>query len=137
MEANLACAAPCRARLLRDTLAARFETAAERLLFDPWAARNDYIHVVLDRSPESVNAFLAEHATRELNAEERIEALHLLEIQRQAMLMYTSCGWFFAELSGIETVQVLHYAARNSACTCARRRRSGTRVPAAACGSAQ
>lgn len=106
--------APLRAALdwLRDTLAARFEAAAERLLFDPWAARDDYIHVVLDRSPESVNAFLAEHATRELNAEERIEALHLLEIQRQAMLMYTSCGWFFAELSGIETVQVLHYAAR-------------------------
>jgi alpha-amylase/alpha-mannosidase (GH57 family) len=106
--------APLRAALdwLRDTLAARFETAAERLLLDPWAARDDYIHVVLDRSPESINTFLAEHATRELSAEEQVDVLHLLEIQRQAMLMYTSCGWFFAEISGLETVQVLQYAAR-------------------------
>ncbi len=106
--------APLRAALdwLRDQLAVRFEAAAERLLLDPWAARDDYIHVVLDRSPESINTFLAEHATRELNAEEQVEVLHLLEIQRQAMLMYTSCGWFFAEISGLETVQVLQYAAR-------------------------
>ncbi|MFQ3631669.1 DUF3536 domain-containing protein [Roseiflexus sp.] len=106
--------APLRAALdwLRDNLATRFEVAAERLLLDPWAARDDYIHVVLDRSPESINTFLAEHATRELNAEEQVEVLHLLEIQRQAMLMYTSCGWFFAEISGLETVQVLQYAAR-------------------------
>lgn len=106
--------APLRAALdwLRDNLATRFEAAAERLLLDPWAARDDYIHVVLDRSPESINTFLAEHATRELNAEEQVEVLHLLEIQRQAMLMYTSCGWFFAEISGLETVQVLQYAAR-------------------------
>ncbi len=106
--------APLRAALdwLRDNLAMRFEAAAERLLLDPWAARDDYIHVVLDRSPESINTFLAEHATRELNAEEQVEVLHLLEIQRQAMLMYTSCGWFFAEISGLETVQVLQYAAR-------------------------
>lgn len=106
--------APLRAALdwLRDTLAARFEAAAERLLLDPWAARDDYIRVVLDRSPESINMFLAEHETRELRAEEQVEALHLLEIQRQAMLMYTSCGWFFADISGIETVQVLQYAAR-------------------------
>ncbi len=106
--------APLRAALdwLRDELAVRFETAAERLLLDPWAARDDYIRVVLDRSPESINTFLAEHATRELSAEEQVEALHLLEIQRHAMLMYTSCGWFFAEISGLETVQVLQYAAR-------------------------
>jgi hypothetical protein len=36
----------------------------------------------------------------------------MLEMQRHAMLMYTSCGWFFDELSGLETVQVLHYAGR-------------------------
>ena len=35
-----------------------------------------------------------------------------MELQRHAMLMYTSCGWFFDELSGIETVQVLQYAGR-------------------------
>ncbi len=36
----------------------------------------------------------------------------MLELQRHAMLMYTSCGWFFDELSGLETVQVIQYAAR-------------------------
>src|SRR5207244_5834279 len=35
-----------------------------------------------------------------------------MEMQRHAMLMYTSCGWFFDDLSGIETTQVIQYAAR-------------------------
>jgi hypothetical protein len=56
--------------------------------------------------------FLKKHATHDLDAAERVRALKLLELQRHAMLMYTSCGWFFDELSGLETVQVLHYAGR-------------------------
>jgi hypothetical protein len=35
-----------------------------------------------------------------------------MEMQRHAMLMFTSCGWFFSELSGIETIQIMKYAAR-------------------------
>ncbi len=35
-----------------------------------------------------------------------------MEMQRHAQLMYTSCGWFFDDISGIETVQVIAYAAR-------------------------
>jgi hypothetical protein len=57
-------------------------------------------------------AFLGAHATRPLNEAETSRALGLLELQRHAMLMYTSCGWFFDELSGIETVQVIQYAGR-------------------------
>ncbi len=79
---------------------------------DPWAARNEYIDVALDRSNESVDRFFRKHAARELDGKERVAALKLLELQRHAMLMYTSCGWFFDEISGIETVQVLHYAGR-------------------------
>jgi alpha-amylase/alpha-mannosidase (GH57 family) len=97
---------------LRDTLAPAFETRSGELLKDPWAARNDYIDVILNRAPESVESFFAKHSTRPLNREERVRALKLLEMQRHAMLMYTSCGWFFDELSGLETVQVLHYAGR-------------------------
>jgi alpha-amylase/alpha-mannosidase (GH57 family) len=97
---------------LRDTLAPAFEKRGGELLKDPWAARNDYIDVILNRAPENVEAFFAKHATHELNREERVRALKLLEMQRHAMLMYTSCGWFFDELSGLETVQVLHYAGR-------------------------
>jgi alpha-amylase/alpha-mannosidase (GH57 family) len=97
---------------LRDRMAPAFETAGGELFADAWAARDGYIDVLLDRSPENVSRFLARHAGRELRGEERMRALKLLEAQRHAMLMYTSCGWFFNELSGIETVQVLQYAGR-------------------------
>ncbi|NIQ93340.1 MAG: DUF3536 domain-containing protein, partial [Desulfuromonadales bacterium] len=97
---------------LRDELIVLYEQQAKPLLGEPWQARNAYLEVILDRSEEKKRAFLAEHAGRELDAAERLKALRLLEMQRQAMLMYTSCGWFFDELSGIETVQVLAYAGR-------------------------
>ncbi len=105
--------APLREALdwLRDAVAERFAPRAAHFLADPWKARNDYIAAVLDRSPESVDAFLARNTVRTLGPDERTEILKLMEIQRQALLMYTSCGWFFDELSGIETVQVLKYAA--------------------------
>jgi hypothetical protein len=106
--------APLRAALdwLRDTLAPLFEEKARGLLKDPWAARNDYIDVVLDRSRASLGAFLAKHVLRQLDETEKTILWKLLELQRHAMLMYTSCGWFFDELSGIETVQVIQYAGR-------------------------
>ncbi len=97
---------------LRDCLAAKFEDAAGRLLEDPWAARNDYIDVILNRSPEIVDDFFRVHAIRYPDEQEKILILKLMELQRHLMLMYTSCGWFFDELSGIETVQVLKYAGR-------------------------
>ncbi len=106
--------APLRAALdwLRDTLAPKFESLGRRLLNDPWVARDDYISVVLDRSPASVEAFLAQHTCGPLDSDGRIAILKLMEIQRHLMLMYTSCGWFFDDLGGIETVQVLMYAGR-------------------------
>jgi alpha-amylase/alpha-mannosidase (GH57 family) len=97
---------------LRDSLAPKYEEMAGQLLQDPWAARNDYIGVVLDRSPKNVQRFFAQHRSRDLDEAESITALKLLELQRHAMLMYTSCGWFFDEISGIETVQVIQYAGR-------------------------
>jgi len=106
--------APLRRALdrLRDAVEPLYEDRATAFLRDPWAARDDYIDVVLDRSPESKRGFLEEHATRTLSPEELVTTWKLLEIQRHAMLMYTSCGWFFDELSGIETVQVIQYAGR-------------------------
>jgi alpha-amylase/alpha-mannosidase (GH57 family) len=97
---------------LRDEMAPLYEAKANELLHDAWAARNDYISVIWDRNPESREQFLARHARRELNAEEKVLVWKLLELQRHAMLMYTSCGWFFDEISGIESVQVVQYAAR-------------------------
>jgi alpha-amylase/alpha-mannosidase (GH57 family) len=95
---------------LRDDAAAKFESAASELLRDPWTARNDYISVMLD--PHARSAFFNQHAVRPLNAQEEARALMLLEMQRSALLMFTSCGWFFSDLAGIETIQVMRYAGR-------------------------
>ena len=93
---------------LRDQAAAIFESEGTKVFNDPWAARDEYIDVILGRSEESVQHFLAQHSA--LSTQD--SALDLMELQRNAMLMYTSCGWFFNDVSGIETVQVLAYAAR-------------------------
>ena len=106
--------APLRAALdwLRDQLAALYEEKGRELFEDPWQTRDDYISVILDRSPENTMRFLAEHKRQDSSGVDAVRALKMLETQRHAMLMYTSCGWFFDELSGIETVQVIQYAGR-------------------------
>jgi alpha-amylase/alpha-mannosidase (GH57 family) len=97
---------------LRDQLAPMYEEKGKELLKNPWDARDDYINVILDRSPENIKQFLSRHAAHPLDDREKGIALRMLEAQRHALLMYTSCGWFFDELSGLETVQVIQYAAR-------------------------
>lgn len=97
---------------LRDALATRYDSEARRLFSDPWGARDRYVQVILDREPENVAGFLDREQAEPLDQEARVEALQLLETQRNAMLMYTSCGWFFDDLARIETLQVLRYAAR-------------------------
>lgn len=97
---------------LRDQLIPIYEQHAGALLKDPWKARDEYITLLLDRSRENIERFLNAHAREPLDQDRTIRALKLLEMQRHAMLMYTSCGWFFDELSGIETTQVIFYAGR-------------------------
>jgi alpha-amylase/alpha-mannosidase (GH57 family) len=97
---------------LRDALGEVFEERGGALLADPWAARDGWIEFVLDPSAPAFDEFIRRHAARELGPEEREEARRLLEMQRHAMLMYTSCGWFFDDPSGLETTQILRYAAR-------------------------
>lgn len=103
--------APLREALdwLRDTLIEIFEAEGAKLFPDPWRARNEYIRVIMDRNDATVEKFIKEFAIEGADVN---KALRLLEMQRHAMLMYTSCGWFFDELSGIETVQVIQYACR-------------------------
>ncbi len=98
---------------LRDELVKIFETHGKKYFsYDPWEVRNKYIDVVLNRKESIIIKFQKENFKPDLSDIERVRAMELLEIQRQAMLMYTSCGWFFTELSGIETVQIMKYAAR-------------------------
>jgi len=106
--------APLREALdqLRDSIVPLTEALGETLFKDVWAARDGYIDVVLERSPETLDRFLRTHGVAELSDDDRVRALELMEMQRHAQLMYTSCGWFFDDISGIETVQIIAYAAR-------------------------
>ena len=100
----------CALNYLRDRAAEGFEELGNKLFKDPWATRNAYIDVLLKRfSPAD---FLAEHAANPLSPADEVRAFTLLEMQRNALLMFTSCGWFFYDISGIETIQVMKYAAR-------------------------
>jgi len=103
--------APLRAALnfLRDDAAVKFENS--ELLRDPWAARNDYVEVLLD--PKAARAsFLARHSVPNLSDVSESRVWKLLEMQRSALLMFASCGWFFSDVAGIETIQLMRYAAR-------------------------
>ncbi len=106
--------APLRQALdeLRDSIAPLTEQEGAKLFKDVWAARDGYIDVLLDRGSEQVERFLHAHASHWLSDPERVRALELMEMQRHAQLMYTSCGWFFDDVAGIETVQIVAYAAR-------------------------
>ncbi len=98
--------------LLHDDLAARFENEMSGLVRDPWAARDDYVSLVLDRGDDALAAFMERHASGPRSPEQRAKALQWLEVQRQCLLMYSSCGWFFDDVSSMESVQVLMYARR-------------------------
>lgn len=97
---------------LRDAVNPKFGELGSRYLSDPWQARDGYIQIVLDRSPEARAKFGEQFFSRKLEPQEEVTVWKLMELQRSAMLMYTSCGWFFDDLSGIETVQVIQYAGR-------------------------
>ena len=107
--------APLRAALdwLRDEVALCYEKMAQNYFKHPWTARDNYIHVILNRNAESRERFAAANFRRKATkGGDRVNIWKLLEMQRHAMLMYTSCGWFFDDLSGLETVQVIQYAGR-------------------------
>jgi alpha-amylase/alpha-mannosidase (GH57 family) len=94
---------------LRDELIKIYERETSSFLKDPWLARQDYINVILRRDDDSIRKFMRDHCSNDV---EQNTLLRLMELQRNAMLMYTSCGWFFDEVSGIETIQIMQYACR-------------------------
>jgi len=106
--------APLRKALdeLRDGIAPLTEQEGGKIFKDVWAARDGYIEALLDHSAQSTEQFFRKHQLHDLTPAERVRGLELMEMQRHAQLMYTSCGWFFDDISGIETVQVIDYAAR-------------------------
>lgn len=97
---------------LRDEILPVYIEHGGLFLKDIWAARNDYIQILLHRSEENMEHFFNQHAKKTLSEGEKTKVLRLMEMQRHSMLMFTSCAWFFNEISGIETDQVLQYANR-------------------------
>ena len=97
---------------LRDELINLCSIEGSKYYKDFWHARNNYIDVILDRSKENIDKYISENCRKQLSNTAKVKAIKLMEIQRFAQLMYTSCGWFFADISGIETTQILKYALR-------------------------
>lgn len=97
---------------LRDHLAEVYEREMKFFNKDVWGLRNKYINIILDRNIVNVENFIKENAPENLDEEQTTKFIRLMEMQRQCLLMFTSCAWFFDEISGIETVQVLQYANR-------------------------
>ena len=97
---------------LRDQFVDIYEDFGRHFFNDVWEARDEYVKVILDRSITNINNFFSQHQTHELTEAEKVDALRLLEMQRHSLLMFTSCGWFFDEISRPEGTQILRYAAR-------------------------
>lgn len=99
--------------LVRDRVEAPFADVVGQYMKDPWGARDAYIDVIENRSLANVEAFIGKWTDhRDLTDEQMTTILKALEAQRHLLLMYTSCAWFFDEISGIETIQNLQYAYR-------------------------
>ncbi len=96
---------------LRDEAAEFFESAAGDLCTDPWALRDDAIKLFSNRAANRAG-FLQRHGLERHGDAKRARLFAVLEQQRNAMTMYTSCGWFFSDPSGLEAVQVLRYAGK-------------------------
>jgi hypothetical protein len=97
---------------VRDTLAPFYEKEARFYVKDPWNMRDEYIKWVLEKDLKGLKSVEGKNVMVPLSEADRSRLLKLLEMQRQCILMYTSCGWFFNEVSGIETLQILQYAYR-------------------------
>ena len=106
--------APLREALdwLRDQISVIYEREAVNFCQSPWEMRDAYIAVILNRHTDNVEEFFRKNIPRDLSEQEKIKVLRLLEMQYNGLLMQTSCGWFFDEISGIEATQILKYAAR-------------------------
>jgi alpha-amylase/alpha-mannosidase (GH57 family) len=95
--------------LLNSKLAVLYEIEGKKYFKNVWDARNDYIDVILGGD---VKGFFEKHSVKKLKKAELATATDFLEMQKFAMFMYTSCGWFFSDISGIESQKVLEYAKR-------------------------
>jgi alpha-amylase/alpha-mannosidase (GH57 family) len=97
---------------LRDRVISLYEREMAGLADNIWGVRDEYIHVILNRSEKNVDSFFSKNFRQNLSRKDKMKALKLLELQRFALSMFTSCGWFFDDISGIESILVMKYAGR-------------------------
>lgn len=97
---------------LRDRLAEIYHRQMADFCQDPWLVRDAYIDLINDRSKEHIEAFFNRYISSDLQLQQKVQILRQLEMQRNALLMYASCAWYFDDIGGIEPIQALHYACR-------------------------
>ncbi|MDR2577962.1 MAG: DUF3536 domain-containing protein [Chitinispirillales bacterium] len=98
---------------LQSQIDFHFEARLSTLFSDPWALRDKYINVMWEPSLSKTAEFLqAQSGKFNFNGELTAEVRRLLEAQKFMQFAFTSCAWFFNDISGIETVQNLAYACR-------------------------
>jgi len=111
----------------RGPLREAFDKLAERVdgvfsetvspYFDPWELRNlsiEHFRSAGHNNKEEYERgleFLSKHLGS-IGEREGASILSALEAERMRMFMYTSCGWFFNDISGVETKQVISFAIR-------------------------
>jgi alpha-amylase/alpha-mannosidase (GH57 family) len=98
--------------ILNAKLDVIFHVFGKKYFKNPDDARNNYIDLMLNKNAASVKKFFAKNSPKPLSDKEISFALNLLEMQKYSMQMFTSCGWFFADISGLESQLVMKYARR-------------------------
>jgi alpha-amylase/alpha-mannosidase (GH57 family) len=105
---------------LRDSIDDIYEREMGRYCDAPWKLRDEAVSLYLMNFGESASAedvlaakgaFLKDYCGK-LDLDDARKVLTMIEMQRMRMFMYTSCGWFFNDVSGIETRQIMAYALR-------------------------
>jgi len=97
---------------LNNEFSSIFEKGMAKYSDDCWGLRIKYYEVFSDRSSQNLERFFKQNFDNSLSGKDKTIVIRLLEMEKLSMYMFTSCAWFFSEISGIETIQVLQYANR-------------------------
>ena len=97
-------------KLADDIFVREFERISS---VNPWEARNNYVQTLVAPEDESRRTkFLKETLLHPENEKDCAKAIRLMEIQKFCLFSFTSCGWFFNDIEGLEPVQNMRYALR-------------------------
>ncbi len=96
---------------LKEKIDEIFFAVSPRYFKDPWKALMDYVLVVEERNFYFLNRFLNKHL-KVNDPNDCVKAIKLMEMKNASLAMFTSCGWFFDDISGTESQIVMRYAKR-------------------------